>query len=114
MKKKKALFVFLAIFAVLFVILSIAVYAYDYLSSLPETDSSSSAVQQSVQSQESSMPVQGFEVQSTDTSTLAGDATPTTYGNNSTHPYGTWNNPYTYGADGYSYTDPEDYTGTAK
>ncbi len=29
---------------------------------------------------------------------------------NSTHPYGTWNSPYTYGIDGYNYNDAQDYT----
>ncbi len=28
----------------------------------------------------------------------------------STHPYGTWNSPYTWGVDGYSYNDSQDYT----
>ncbi|HEY3373832.1 MAG TPA: hypothetical protein VGK02_02070 [Candidatus Aquicultor sp.] len=27
----------------------------------------------------------------------------------STHVYGTWNSPYTYGVDGYNYNDPQDY-----
>ena len=30
----------------------------------------------------------------------------------STHPYGTWNSPYTYGIDGYNYNDAQDYTDT--
>ncbi len=39
-----------------------------------------------------------------------------TYGGlgNSTHPYGTWNSPYTYGVDGYNYNDSQDYTDTGK
>ncbi|MHB8842228.1 MAG: hypothetical protein ACYC56_10690, partial [Candidatus Aquicultor sp.] len=28
----------------------------------------------------------------------------------STHPYGTWNSPYTMGIDGYNYNDAQDYT----
>ncbi|PIU27717.1 MAG: hypothetical protein COT10_02100, partial [Candidatus Aquicultor secundus] len=28
----------------------------------------------------------------------------------STHPYGTWNSPYTLGIDGYNYNDAQDYT----
>ncbi|MHB8840585.1 MAG: hypothetical protein ACYC56_02150 [Candidatus Aquicultor sp.] len=109
MKQKKTLFVFLTIFMVLLAALSIAAYAYDYLSALPDTNGSSPTVQ----SQESSMPVQGFEAQTTDTSTGPSDVTPTTYSNGGTHPYGTWNNPYTNGVDGYNYTDPQDYTSTA-
>ncbi len=109
MKQKKTLFVFLTIFVVLLVVLSVAAYAYDYLSALPDTSSSSSTVR----SQKSPMPVQGFETQATDTSAAPSDVTPTTYGNGSTHPYGTWNNPYANGVDGYNYTDPQDYTSTA-
>ncbi|PIW23101.1 MAG: hypothetical protein COW32_01100 [Candidatus Aquicultor secundus] len=30
----------------------------------------------------------------------------------STHVYGTWNSPYTYGIDGYNYNDAQDYTDT--
>ncbi len=33
---------------------------------------------------------------------------------NSTHPYGTWNSPYTYGIDGYNYNDAQDYTDTGQ
>ncbi len=109
MKQKKTLFVFLIIFMVLLATLSVAAYAYDYLSALPEVGNGSPTVQ----SQESPMPVQGFEAQTTGTSTKPGDTTPSTYGNGSTHPYGTWNNPYTRGVDGYNYTDPQDYTSTA-
>ncbi|MDP2211706.1 MAG: hypothetical protein Q8J63_08225, partial [Candidatus Aquicultor sp.] len=36
-------------------------------------------------------------------------STPTAPNDSSTHPYGTWNSPFTAGIDGYNYNDAQDY-----
>ncbi|MHB8841820.1 MAG: hypothetical protein ACYC56_08545 [Candidatus Aquicultor sp.] len=48
--------------------------------------------------------------EATTSGTYAGSDPTAVTGGLSTHPYGTWNSPYTMGIDGYNYNDAQDYT----
>lgn len=113
MKKKRTVLVFLVIFGFVFLILSIGTYAFDYIASMPDFASSDpSDAQDTVDDEAESTSTEQSLTEVVIRSQGAQEGiTPKDY-DGSTHPYNTWNSPYSRGVDGYNYTDPQHYADT--
>lgn len=111
MGKKRAFLLFLIILVNALIILTLTVYAYEFISPLPQMENDKSTSDLATDNESTVKPLADTEEK------IKGNEVIETIGpieyDGSTHPYNTWNNPYTGGVDGYNYTDPQDYEGTS-
>lgn len=111
MRKKRVLLLFLIVLVNVLIILTIAAYAYEYISPLPQANDNTSGSDLTTSDASTSEPILNTE------ETINGNGVTQAIGpveyNGSTHPYNTWNSPYSTGVDGYNYTDPQHYEGTS-